>query len=62
MAEETTFLQGGVIQITQIDRLFNLVDIFAGKENKGHLGLNQFYLLWFVGIGLGLKKGFNCRW
>jgi hypothetical protein len=62
MAEETAFLQSGVIQITQIDRLLNLVYILAGKENKGHLGLDQLYLLWFVGIGLGLKKSLNCRW
>jgi hypothetical protein len=40
MAEEMAFLQSSVIQITQIDRLFNLVYIFTGKEDKGHLGLN----------------------
>ena len=62
MAEKMAFLQSSVIQITQIDRLFNLVNIFAGKENKGHLGLDQVYLLWLMGIGLGLKKGFNYRW
>jgi hypothetical protein len=62
MAEKTAFLQSSVIQITQIDRFFNLVDIFAGKENKGHLGLDQVYLVWPVWIGLGFKKGFNSRW
>jgi hypothetical protein len=62
MAEETALLQGGVIQITQIDRFFNLVYIFAGQENKGHLSLDQLYLLWFVRISLGIKKGSDCRW
>jgi hypothetical protein len=62
MTEEMAFLQSSVVQITQIDRLFNLVNIFASKENKRHLGLDQVYLLWFMGIGLGFKKGFNRRW
>jgi hypothetical protein len=59
MAEKMALLQSSVIQITQVDRLFDLVYIFAGKENKGHLSLDQFYFWWSVGIGLGLKKGLD---
>jgi hypothetical protein len=55
MAEEMAFLQSSVIQISQIDLLFYFICKVASKKNKGHLGLDQLYLLWFMGISLGVK-------
>ena len=62
MAEEMALFQSGVIQIAQVDRFLHLIYIVAGKKNQGHLGLDQFYLLWFVGIGPRLKEGADCEW
>ena len=55
-AEEVALGERGVVQIPQVDRLFHLVNILAGKENKRHLGLHQPYLRRLVGIGLRLEQ------
>jgi len=59
LTEEAAFIQRGVVQIAQINRLFDLVDIVAGEEDEGHLSLHQLHLFGAMRIGFRFEQCFD---
>jgi hypothetical protein len=49
--------RSGEVQEAEVHGLFDLVDVVAGEEDVGDVGLDELYVADWVRIGLGREEG-----